>query len=63
MKDLIEDDINGFIVLKSDEYVEKIILLSKNDFLSKKICDNNMMKSLYFDINKVKELYNQIYKC
>ena len=61
MKDLIEDDINGFVVNNINDFIEKIDFLYSNPKKNIIICNNNKKKAKEFNVSHILEKIKIIY--
>ena len=62
MKDLIEDDINGFVVNNINDFIEKIDFLYGNPKKNIIICNNNKKKAKEFNVSHILEKIKKIYR-
>lgn len=61
MSDLIENDINGYIVSTKKEMENKIILLKNNKTKRDEISKNNKIKAQKFNVETLVKITNEIY--
>lgn len=63
MEDLIENGKNGYIVNQNDKniFIDKLLRLYNDKRLIKKILENNIEKSIFFDITNIEPEIKKIY--
>lgn len=63
-REIIDDGKNGFLIqnFNESEYMKKLSLLMENEELRTKIGQNGKNKSLSFDINKITNLWKELFE-